>query len=64
MPAAGTAATAGPAGGEALNLPKASSAQHVVAYRQHDAPDEVIAVSDESEYKEYRKLTDLREPYQ
>ena len=31
---------------------------------QHDAPDEVVAVSKEEEYTEYRKLTDLREPYQ
>ena len=37
---------------------------HRVAYKQHDAPDEVIAFSNESEYKEYRQLTDLREPYQ
>ncbi len=40
---------------------------HRVAYKQHDAPDEVLAFTDKSEYKAYRELrelTDLREPYQ
>lgn len=42
----------------------AGQTPRVATYKQHDAPDEVVAFSDEKEYLEYRKLTDLREPYQ
>jgi hypothetical protein len=28
-----------------------------------EAPGEVVAPADDEEYKEYRQLTDLREPY-
>lgn len=41
-----------------MHAPEAGApAGRVATYRQHDAPDEVVAQTSDEEYKEYRQLT-------